>query len=178
MIAIKCSLSSPESVESEAAADYLSRNPLQASKSESEALRLKQDGNDLFRKKSLLLAIRKYTMVDGSNTFLISYPNALIYFIKAIFHAPWSPDLLREVADECLEALLTDSPAKCAVAKRLHSTTEGRASQDVSMEKQSTPLLATCFGNRSAALFELGKTEVCCNRECEHARSIISVVRL
>ena len=68
VVAIKCFLSPLESVQSEPQADHLSQNLLQASKLESEALRLKQDGNDLFRKKLLHLAIHKYTMVDRSDT--------------------------------------------------------------------------------------------------------------
>ena len=35
------------------------------SKSESEALHLKQDGNDHFRKKNFLAAIHRYTRVAG-----------------------------------------------------------------------------------------------------------------
>ena len=58
-------------------------------------------------------------------------------------------------------SLRQDSPAKYEVAKRLHSTTpEGSVASKDALGRQSTPLLATCFGNRSAALYELGQTEV------------------
>ena len=75
--------------------------------------------------------------------------------------APWPVGERCKVMDECLTSLQRHSPAKYEVAMRLHPPTEasgkGRPS---SPSEPYTPLLATCFGNRSAALYELGRTEV------------------
>ena len=59
-------------------------------------------------------------------------------------------------------SLRHDSPAKYEAAKRLRSTTsEGATASEDAPGTHTTPLLATCFGNRSAALYELGRIEVC-----------------
>lgn len=78
--------------------------------------------------------------------------------MQAILEAPWTVDKRQKTLKECLTFLLHDSSAKHKVAEKLYAVTE--SSSDVSEKEQSTPLLATCLGNRSAALFEMGKIEV------------------
>ena len=63
IFAIKCCLN-PESAQFKSTFHDQAHNLLQCCKSESEALRLKQDGNDHFRKKIFHTAIHKYTMVS------------------------------------------------------------------------------------------------------------------
>ena len=66
-IAIKCCLN-PKSTPPEPVTGLQdhdqAQNLLQYWKLENEALRLKQDGNDYFRKKKFHAAIHKYTMVS------------------------------------------------------------------------------------------------------------------
>ena len=83
--------------------------------------------------------------------------------MQAILQAPWPSDLQRKIGEELLTSLQQDdSAAKYEAAKRLHSTiSEGSfASQDAPAGRETSPLLAACFGNRSAALYELGWAEV------------------
>ena len=75
--------------------------------------------------------------------------------------ASWPIDKRKEILEQHLASLRTRSPAKHKVASKLHSISG--SSENVypsAPEKQSCPLLATCFGNRSAALYELGQTKV------------------
>jgi hypothetical protein len=67
VIAIKCCLN-PNPI---ADHDQAAQNLLQCWKSGSEALQLKQDGNDHFRKKKFHAAIHKYTMVSPLYSALI-----------------------------------------------------------------------------------------------------------
>ena len=67
IIAIKCCLN-PESAQFKPTFHDQAQNLLQCCKSKSEALRLKQDGNDHFRKKKFHTAIHKYTMVGPYST--------------------------------------------------------------------------------------------------------------
>ena len=76
--------------------------------------------------------------------------------MQAIFQSFWPSDLQRKIGKELLTSLQKDDPLKYEAANRLHSTT----SVGSAAGRQTSPLLATCFGNRSAALYELGQTEV------------------
>ena len=81
-----------------------------------------------------------------------------------ILLAPWPSDLQSMLTDEYLSSLQQISHVKYEVAKRLYYSTTSEGSITRSKDtpgKQTSPLLATCFGNRSAALYELGRTEVC-----------------
>lgn len=75
--------------------------------------------------------------------------------------APWPIGEQCKVMDDYLNSLQLHSPtAKYSVARKLYSVSKASNVCPAAPEKQSTPLLATCFGNRSAALYELGRTEV------------------
>ena len=71
--------------------------------------------------------------------------------MQALFRAPWPSKAKQAVVKEQLTSLHL---CKQTIAEKLHS----RAVTPAPEEDGS--LLATCFGNRSAVLYELGKIVV------------------
>ena len=78
---------------------------------------------------------------------------SLFLFIQAIFVAPWPEGVLKRTVHELLQSL---HDSKMSVAESIHF----QYLRSRQLEAASAPLLAFCFGNRSAVLYELGKIEV------------------
>ena len=75
--------------------------------------------------------------------------------------APWPIDKRKKILEQHLVSLQLHSPTKHKVAVKFHSVPDvSEKVCPVAPEKKPCPLLATCFGNRSAALYELGQTKV------------------
>lgn len=93
--------------------------------------------------------------------------------------APWPSGATKKsaVARDYLASLQLVSPAKYMVAEKLHCSTASESPSTLcpcapDLKPDGTPLLATCFGNRSAALYELGRLEVATRYNRSHIKSL------
>ena len=141
-------------------------------KSRDEAHRLKEIGNNHFRKKcrnELRSALQCYTkVVSTTQAPLAIYEKqhncriAHSSTLQAIFVCPWPKNEQSKLTEELLRCL---DPRQREVAnytlQPLQSrVVDGERGEIVSTEDCTLELLATCFGNRSAVLYDLTKIEV------------------
>ena len=129
-------------------------------KSFDKALHFKELGNTLFRRKhklELCKALRYYSKVSvtfqliNTTVYCPLIFHLLCLFPQALLFAPWP------AKNDRAEAIKEDL-ASCKLSLARVSVLDSTKVASSSVHESS--LLATCFGNRSAVLYELGKFEV------------------